>query len=180
MCVVAKQQPGRVKKRFSQPRANSCISGMVLETKSNAPKQASSSDSTNGAKSAMQSMSINKAAASSSASAAAAADFEDISCKERFKCTGQEIFNALTQREMIQVKVAGKDDSLMRDGLDKLTTFLLTGVYECTSGDERSQGRGALRDVGRKHSGRVCRGKNRRMYHFFDGTINSQDRVICR
>ena len=84
-------------------RANSCISGMVLETKSNAPKQASSSDSTNGAKSAMQSMSINKAAASSSASAAAAADFEDISCKERFKCTGQEIFNALTQREMIQV-----------------------------------------------------------------------------
>jgi len=83
--------------------------GMVLETKSNAPKQASSSDSTNGAKSAMQSISINKAAASSSASAAAAAaaaaaaDFEDISCKERFKCTGQEIFNALTQREMIQV-----------------------------------------------------------------------------
>ena len=79
---------------------------MVLETKSNAPKQAPSSDSTNGAKSAMQSMSINKAAASSSASAAAAADFEDISCKERFKCTGQEIFNALTQREMIQVQVA--------------------------------------------------------------------------
>ena len=81
---------------------------MVLETKTNAPKQASSSDSTNGAKSAMQSMSINKAMASSSASAAAAADFEDISCKERFKCTGQEIFNTLTQREMIQV--AAKDD----------------------------------------------------------------------
>ena len=81
---------------------------MVLETKSNAPKQASSSDSTNGAKSAMQSMTINKAIASPSASAAAAADFEDISCKERFKCTGQEIFNALTQREMIQV--ATKDD----------------------------------------------------------------------
>ena len=106
--VVAKQQPGRVNEKFSQPSANSRVSGMVLETKSNAPKQASSSDSTNGAKSAMQSMSINKAMASTSASAAAAADFEDISCKERFKCTGQEIFNALTQREMIQV--ATKDD----------------------------------------------------------------------
>merc|ERR1712061_628869 len=77
--------------------------GVVLETKSTAPKQ-SSTDATNGAKSAMQSMSIGKAAsASSSAASAAAADFEDISCKERFKCTGQEIFNVLTQREMIQV-----------------------------------------------------------------------------
>ena len=74
-----------------------------METKSTAPKQ-SSTDATNGAKSAMQSMSIGKAAsASSSAASAAAADFEDISCKERFKCTGQEIFNVLTQREMIQV-----------------------------------------------------------------------------
>ena len=80
---------------------------MVLETKTNAPKQAPSADSTNGAKSAMQSMSINKAISKqsiSSSAAAAAADFEDISCKERFKCTGQEIFNALTQREMIQVR----------------------------------------------------------------------------
>ena len=77
-----------------------------METKTNAPKQASSTDSSNGAKSAMQSMSIKgKATASPSSSAsAAAADFEDISCKERFKCTGQEMFNALTQREMIQVR----------------------------------------------------------------------------
>ena len=76
-----------------------------METKTTASKQQqSSTDATNGAKSAMQSMSIGKAtSASSSAASAAAADFEDISCKERFKCTGQEIFNVLTQREMIQV-----------------------------------------------------------------------------
>jgi len=78
--------------------------GVVLETKTNTPKQASSTDSTNGAKSAMQTMSIKgKATAPSSSASAAAADFEDINCKERFKCTGQEMFNALTQREMIQV-----------------------------------------------------------------------------
>ena len=76
-----------------------------METKTNTPKQASSTDSTNGAKSAMQTMSIKgKATAPSSSASAAAADFEDISCKERFKCTGQEMFNALTQREMIQVR----------------------------------------------------------------------------
>merc|ERR1711934_299842 len=52
----------------------------------------------------MQTMSIKgKATAPSSSASAAAADFEDINCKERFKCTGQEMFNALTQREMIQV-----------------------------------------------------------------------------
>ena len=76
-----------------------------METKTNAPKQASSTDSSNGAKSAMQSMSIGKAApVPSSSSSVAAAEFEDIGCKERFKCTGQEMFNALTQREMIQVR----------------------------------------------------------------------------
>ena len=148
-----------------------------METKTTASKQQqSSTDATNGAKSAMQSMSIGKAtSASSSAASAAAADFEDISCKERFKCTGQEIFNALTQREMIQVgKTCGFETISIKIRyfynyqvyfmidmislvtlINKLTfsSFFLLGIHRRSGKHERSKGWGAFRDAGRKHTG---------------------------
>jgi activator of HSP90 ATPase len=34
------------------------------------------------------------------------AEFEEINSKEKFKCTGQELFNALTQKEMLQIFTA--------------------------------------------------------------------------
>ncbi len=77
-----------------------------METKSGVAS--SKDDSTSSTKTAMQNMAIREqqaagAASATKSSSSAAADFETISFKERFKCTGQELYNVLTQREMLQI-----------------------------------------------------------------------------